>query len=228
VRISRTPLEALLGDIQSMGHDSRSKLLLSARLVLITGVAGILAGVVGILFARDVHWIRVFDNLHWTAGTVTAAVLAWFGVRLAHADSVQGLRWIAVGLTAYAIGQIIWDVQTFLGYGGFPSPSDLFYLLLGPFVALGLLVESLRLADRIQRKTLLLDAATLGIAVTTLVLVLYLPRRGDTALLPLAVMVAYPASQLAARVSPGRRTDAAQSFLELLAVPRFLMVTGVC
>jgi len=181
-----------------MGHDSRSKLLLSARLVLIAGVIGLLAGVVGILFAQDVHWVRVFDNLHWTAGTVTAAVLAWLGVRLAQADSVRGLRWIAMGLTAYAIGQIIWDVQTFLGYRGFPSPSDLFYLLLGPFVALGLLVEALRLADRVQRKTLLLDAATLAIAVTTLVLVLYLPRRGDMALLPLAVMVAYPASLLAA------------------------------
>jgi hypothetical protein len=95
-----------------MGHDSRRKLPLSGRLVLIAGVIVLLAGVVGIFFVQDVHWIRLFDNLHWTAGTVTAAVLAWFGVRLAHADSVRGLRWIAMGLTAYAIGQIIWDVRS--------------------------------------------------------------------------------------------------------------------
>lgn len=110
---------------------------------------------------------------------------------------MRGLRWIAIGLTAYAVGQIIWDVQALTGYAGFPSPSDLFYLLLGPCVAAGLLSESFRLADRVQRKTLLLDAATLGIAATTLVLVLYLPRRGDMALLQLTVVVAYPASLLA-------------------------------
>jgi diguanylate cyclase (GGDEF)-like protein/PAS domain S-box-containing protein len=186
--------EVCLGDAQSMDHDSRSKLVLSARLVLIAGVAGLLAGVVGIRLAHEVQWIRFFDNVHWTASTVAAAVLAWLGVRSARADSVRGLRWIAIGLTAFAVGQVIWDVQALIGYTGFPSPADLFYLLLGPCVAAGLLIEAFRLADRVRRKTLLLDAAALAIAVMALVLVLYLPRRGDMALLPLAVMVAYPAS----------------------------------
>ncbi len=175
-------------------RDSRANALSPARLVLIAGVTGLLAGVVGIRFAQDVHWVRFFDNLHWTSGTVMAAVLAWLGLRSAPAESARGLRWMAVGLTAYAAGQIIWDVQTAVGYSGFPSPSDLFYLWLGPAVAAGLLIEVFRLADRVQRKTLLLDAATLAIAALTLVLVLYLPRRGDTALLPLAVLVAYPVS----------------------------------
>jgi diguanylate cyclase (GGDEF)-like protein/PAS domain S-box-containing protein len=168
------------------------------RLVLVAGTAGFLVGLTGILLAQDVQWIRFFDNLHWTAATLTAAALAWFGVRAAHADSARGLRWIAIGLTAYAVGQLVWNVQTLLGFTGFPTPSDLFYLWLGPCVAAGLLIEALRLADRTQRKTLLLDAAILAIAVLTLVLVLYLPRRGDMALLPLAVLVAYPVSLLAA------------------------------
>jgi len=168
------------------------------QLVLVAGVAGFLVGLVGILLAQDVQWIRFFDNLHWTAGTLTAAALAWFGVRAAQAGSARGLRWIAIGLTAYAVGQLIWDVQTLLGFTGFPTPSDLFYLWLGPCVAAGLLIEAFRLADRSQRKTLVLDAAILAIAVLTLVLVLYLPRRGDTALLPLAVLVAYPVSLVAA------------------------------
>ena len=162
--------------------------------MLIAGVTGLLAGVVGIRFAQDVHWVRFFDNLHWTSGTAMAAVLAWLGQRSAPAESARGLRWMAIGLTAYAVGQIIWDVQTAVGYSGFPSPSDLFYLWLGPCVAAGLLIEAFRLADRVQRKTLLLDAATLAIAALTLVLVLYLPRRGEMALLPLAVLVAYPVS----------------------------------
>ncbi len=213
-----------------MGQDSRSKLPSPARLVLITGVIGILAGVVGTLFAREVHWVRLFDNLHWTAATVTAAVLAWFGVRAAQAASVRGLRWIALGLTAYAVGQIIWDAQVLMDFDGFPSPSDLFYLLLGPCVAAGLLVEAFRLANRVQRKTLLLDAAILGIAVTTLVLVLYLPKRGDMALLSLAVMVAYPASLLTAAAvgvvaAPTLRLKFSWSFWLFLVS---LVVTGVC
>ena len=198
--------------------------------MLIAGVTGLLAGVVGIRFAQDVHWVRFFDNLHWTAGTLMAAILAWLGLRSAPAKSARGLRWMAIGLTAYAVGQIIWDVQTAVGYSGFPSPSDLFYLWLGPCVAAGLLIEAFRLADRVQRKTLLLDAATLAIAALTLVLVLYLPRRGDTALLPLAVLVAYPVSLFTA------------ACIGLIAVPTlrlklswryglFLMslgVTGIC
>lgn len=215
---------------QPMRHDSSTTLFLSMRLVLIAGVAALLAGVVGILLAQDVQLDRFFDNLHWTAGTVTAAVLAWLGVRSAQAGSVRGLRWIAMGLSAYAVGQIIWDVQTLIGYAGFPSPSDLFYLLLGPCVAAGLLIEAFRLADRVQRKTLLLDAATLAIAVTTLVLVLYLPRRGDMALLQLAVVVAYPASLLATAciglvAAPTLRLKFSWSYGLFLVS---LLVTGVC
>lgn len=213
-----------------MSHDSRTRLFSPARLVLIAGVVGLLVGVAGVLLAQDAQRVRFFDNLHWTAGTVTAAVLAWLGVRSAQADSVRGLRWIAIGLTAYAIGQIIWDVQVLTGYAGFPSPSDLFYVLLGPCVAAGLLIESFRLADRVQRRTLLLDAATLGIAATTLVLVLYLPRRGDMALLQLTVIVAYPASLLATAciglvAAPTLRLKFSWSYWLFLAS---LMVTGIC
>ena len=213
-----------------MGHDSRTGLFAPRRLVLIAGVTGLLVGVAGIRLAQDAHWIRFFDNLHWTAGTLAAALLAWLGVRSAHADSVRGLRWIALGLTGYAIGQIIWNVQSWMGYAGFPSPSDLFYLLLGPCVAAGLLIEAFRLADRIQRKTLLLDAAILAIAMTTLVLVLYLPRRGEMALLPLCVMVAYPASMLAAAcigliAAPTLRLRFSWSYWLFLIS---LLVTGTC
>lgn len=181
-----------------MGHDSQTEFLSPTRIILILGVVGVVVGVAGASLAQDVLVVRLFDSLHWTAGTLAAALLAWFGVRSAQPGSVRGLRWIALGVTAYAIGQLIWDVQVLIGYDGFPSPSDLFYLLLGPFVAAGLLVEAFRLADRVQRKTLLLDAATLGIAVTTLVLVVYLPKQGEMAPLSLAVLAAYPATQIAA------------------------------
>ena len=213
-----------------MSRDSRANQLSTVRLVLIAGLTGLLAGVVGIRLAQDAHWIQFFDNLHWTAGTVTAAVLAWLGLRSAHADSARGLRWIAIGLTGYAAGQFIWDVQTTIGYAGFPSPSDLFYLWLGPCVWAGLLIEAFRMADRVQRKTLLLDASILAIAALTLVLVLYLPRRGDMELLSLGVLVAYPVSLFAAAciglmTVPTLRLKFSWSYWLFLVS---LSVTGIC
>ena len=204
---------------------------LSARhLVMLLGMAGLLAGMVGIHVAQEIHWIRLFDNLHWTAGTFMAAAFAWLGAHSARRESVASLRWIAIGLTGYAAGQLVWDLQTLIGYAGFPSPSDLFYLWLGPCVAIGLLVEFFRLADRVQGKTLLLDAAILAIAALTLVLVLYLPMRGETPLLSMMVMVAYPVSLFTAAcigliAAPTLRLKFSWSYWLFLAS---LVVTGIC
>jgi len=201
-----------------------------AHFVLIAGLTALLAGVAGIYLAQDVRWIRFFDNLHWTAGTLMAAVFAWLGVRAAPAGSVRGLRWIAIGLTVYALGQVIWDIQTWAGFDDFVSPSDLFYLWLGPCVAAGLLIEARRIADRVQRKTLLLDASILAIATLTLVLVLYLPWRGDLPLLSMASLVAYPVSLLTAAcigliTIPTLRLKFSWGYwLFLLA----LVATGIC
>ena len=214
----------------SMKQRNQNNSLSLARLVLLLGMTGLLAGVVGIRLAQDVHWVRFFDNLHWTAGTLTAAILAWLGLRMAPAASGKGLRWIAIGLSLYAVGQLIWDVQTLIGYSAFPSPSDLFYLWLGPCVAVGLLHEVYRLADRVQRKTLLLDAATLAIAALTLVLVLYLPMRGDMPLPALAALAAYPVSLFTAAcigliAIPTLRLKFSWSYWLFLLC---LAITGMC
>jgi diguanylate cyclase (GGDEF)-like protein/PAS domain S-box-containing protein len=216
---------------QSMNQLGRACQQISAeRLVLVVGLSGLLAGVVGIQLAQDVHWIRFFDNLHWTAGTLLAAMFAWLGLREAEADHAAGLRWFAIGLSVYAIGQIVWDVQVLSGYQGFASPSDLFYLWLGPCVGAGLLVEAFRLADGVQRKTLLLDAAILAIAATTLILVLYLPRQGDQPPLAMAMLVAYPATLFTAAcigliAAPTLRLKFSWSYWLFLAS---LTMSGVC
>src|SRR3569832_1198269 len=93
------------------------------RLVLFAGLSGLLAGVLGIRFAQDVQWVRFFDNLHWTAGTVTAAILAWIALHRVRPESARGARWIAVGLTGYAAGQMIWDLQVAVDYQEKPSSS---------------------------------------------------------------------------------------------------------
>lgn len=209
---------------------SQSTLSYPIAIVLGLGMAGLLAGVVGIRLAHEGDWIRFFDNLHWTAGTATAALLAWISLRKASPDRVSVLRWIAVGLTGYAVGQIIWDVQIYLGYIGFPSPSDLFYLWLGPCVGAGLLVEVFRRADHTQRITLLLDVLSLAIAAITLVLVLYLPRSSDLPVTSLAVLVAYPVSLFTAAsigliAMPTLRLKPTLSYGGFLLS---LLVTGVC
>ncbi|MBS1184612.1 MAG: putative diguanylate cyclase/phosphodiesterase & domain with sensor(s) [Proteobacteria bacterium] len=213
-----------------MNQLSRAYPLSPARLVLITGMSALLAGVAGIHLAQDALWIRFFDNLHWTAGTLMAAVFAWLGVRSQKAERARGLRWIAVGLTVYAVGQVTWDIQTLFGYEGFASPSDLFYLCLGPCVAAGLLIEAFRLADRVQRTTLLLDASILAIAAMMLVLLLYLPKSGEMPLLPQLLLVAYPVSLFTAAcigliAVPTLRLKFSWSYWLFLVS---LISTGVC
>jgi diguanylate cyclase (GGDEF)-like protein/PAS domain S-box-containing protein len=171
---------------------------LNVSVVLFTGMAGVIAGVVGVWFAADLFWIRFFDNLHWTSATAAAAVVAWLSFRTAPPGDSATLRYIAIGLSGYAVGQVIWDIQVFVGYAGFPSPSDLFYLWLGPCIAVGLSRAAFRLADQARRNTLMLDALIFAIAALTLMLALYLPHRGDMTLPQLAILVAYPSSLFAA------------------------------
>jgi diguanylate cyclase (GGDEF)-like protein/PAS domain S-box-containing protein len=203
---------------------------LKLQWLLIAGISVLLIGVAGIRLTEDSGWVLFFDNLHWTAGTTSAALLAWLSLRSATPESRKGLRWIAIGLTGYAIGQIIWNVQTYLHFSHFPSPSDLFYLSLGPCLAIGLIVESFRLASRVQRKSLLLDAAIFTIASLVMILVLYMPGRGDISLLSLAVLVAYPASLFAAAciaiiAIPTLHLRPSWSYLLFLAS---LIITALC
>lgn len=173
----------------------------SIKAVLLIGAAGILVGTLGIRLATELYWVRFFDNLHWTSGTAAAAIVAWLSIKQAAPEDSKGLYWIALGLTGYAIGQILWDIQTAIGYAEFPAPSDLFYLWLGPCITVGLLLEIRNYAAGADKRTLWLDALTLSVAMLTLILVLYLPKRGETPMLPLLVLIAYPATLFVAALT---------------------------
>lgn len=170
----------------------------SITLALALGLLGIALGVVGIRLASDLFWVRLFDNLHWTAATMAAAAMAWLRYRRSTAPDAQRLFWGMLGLVAYAVGQVLWDIQSALGYSAVPAPSDLFYLMLGPLVTVGLLLEVRHRSSDSDSGSAGLDALMLTVAMLSLILVLYLPKRGDTALLPMLVMVAYPATLFAA------------------------------
>ncbi|BAN36076.1 PAS/PAC sensor-containing diguanylate cyclase/phosphodiesterase [Sulfuricella denitrificans skB26] len=167
------------------------------RIVFLIGLAGIVAGIVGINISHDPSWIKFFDNLHWTVATASAAVLAWLGRRQISGQKRFGaIWWFAAGFAGYALGQLVWDAQVALAYSKFPSPSDFFYLWLGPCLTMGLILEIRNGVRKASQVTVLLDVLSLSVASLTLVLVLYLPMRGDLDLLSMAVLVSYPVSLL--------------------------------
>lgn len=166
-------------------------------IIFIGGWLGIVIGMVGTHLADNPNWIKFFDNLHWTSGTLSAALLAWLGYQqAANAQIAKARLWFAIGFSAYAAGQLVWDIQTLLNYSEFPSPSDLFYLWLGPCQLVGLLIEICSNRQKSTYKIIFLDTLALSAAALTLVLVLYLPNRGDLDFLSLSVLIGYPVSLL--------------------------------
>jgi hypothetical protein len=75
--------ESLRGKCLNAAHDSGAGRISTPLLVLVPGAGGILAGVLGFVLAPDAGTDRLFDNIHWTAGTLAAAALAWLSVRWA-------------------------------------------------------------------------------------------------------------------------------------------------
>jgi len=103
-----------------------------------------------------------------------------------------------LGMASYALGQILWDIQVAAGYAAFPAPSDLPYLALGPFITIGLLKELKPRTTSPEFRSALLDSLLLMVGMVILMLVLYLPKRGNIALTPLLILIAYPALLFAA------------------------------
>ncbi|MFZ2540778.1 MAG: diguanylate cyclase, partial [Gallionella sp.] len=143
-------------------------------------------------------WLSRIDNFHWTVGTVTAAALAWLGYINSSGAVQAARRWFFIGLLAYAIGQILWDIQVLIGWNPFPAPADLFYLMLGPGCLMGLAAGMKTLLPRKSQFIIVLDAVMATIASLALTLTLYLPSSSEIDLLSLSVMTAYPVVLLSA------------------------------
>ena len=163
------------------------------KIVFFIGLMGIILSIIGIKLSNDVSVIRFFDTMHWTFGTSGAAVLSYFGyLRSKNTPSHKTALWFFIGFAGYGLGQIIWDLQVFYAYSGFPTPSDFFYLWLGPSLSVALFYE-IRLRDKmVDKSTFSLDLLGLSVAALTLILVSYLPRKGELDTLSMSVLVAYP------------------------------------
>lgn len=167
--------------------------MITTRQVLLVGlVAGVAAGFIGARTATDTAWIVFFDNLHWSASTLAAALVVWDAIDHAPTYLRQPLRYMAMGFTSYAVAQWVWNAQVWLHWQSFPSPADVLYLLLGPFMTAGLWHWGRNQLDTSGRRLVLLDTAILLMAVLTASLALYLPKLETTSALQLTTLMAYP------------------------------------
>jgi signal transduction histidine kinase/CheY-like chemotaxis protein len=166
-------------------------LILSLGLALVTGAVAMTR------VAESPNLVRFWDNVHWTAAYGAAALAAWLGRNRVAGVARETKAWFTFALSALFAGQLLWDVQVAVNYNPFPGPCDALFGLVGPLsiVATWRLVHG---ADRARRAAIVLDALGVSLAVLALILAAYLPRRANTDLLTLTVMVGYPTALLGA------------------------------
>lgn len=166
----------------SSGLDSAERRILWAGLALVS------LAVLATQFATLPAHVRFFDNVHWTVGYATGALLAIRGFqRTRRLDSL----FFAIATSSYFVGQILWDVQVAVGWNPFPGPSDIFFWGLGPGLTLAF-VSQLRGLPQPTFWAAVLDLTAFAAAALAYTLSLYLPERGESGLLVTVTLVAYP------------------------------------
>jgi signal transduction histidine kinase/DNA-binding response OmpR family regulator len=136
-----------------------------------------------------------FDYLHWTIAYAVAATLAWMGVRRAREVDVASRRWFAWGLTITLVAQVLFDLQDITRRTPIANLSDALFLSIGPCFVMGLLAP-IRGCTSAQRRSFDLNVTALALVVLTLTADLYLPKRGRTDPLDLAILIVYPICML--------------------------------
>jgi two-component system, sensor histidine kinase and response regulator len=132
-----------------------------------------------------------FDYLHWTIAYAVAVTLAWSGVRSAQKVDLAARRWFARGLTLTLAAQLVFDLREITHWTPIANLSDALFLSIGPCFILGLL-SPIRDRPVVQRRQFGLDVTALAIAILTLTLDLYLPRRGEMDPVDLYILIIYP------------------------------------
>ncbi len=166
----------------------------------------------------------IFDMLHWTSAFALSMVLAWRGMRLSEEPESTVLLWITLGAGLLFLGQLLWNIQVFIGWNPFPSPADLLFLAVGAFWLIGLMhaLQHHLPADRVY--SAVLDITGLILALLALVLTLYVPHGQQISLMALLVLVLYPVSFLSVAffalfMIPGMALR--------FTIPHFLLISGI-
>ena len=166
-----------------------------------TIAALLLATLAGCIGARTTAgtWRLVSDNLHWSTGYLAAALIAAGGPSLARVPGASDpRRWLAGAIACQWLGQMVWNVQLPFNWLPFPGPSDLFFLMLGPCMTIGLWRLGRERLDAGARRMARLDTTTLMAALLAASLALFLPRQGNYSLFQVLAMAAYPIGVAAA------------------------------
>lgn len=159
---------------------------------LLAGTALTALGILATRLATSPAAVRFWDNVHWTIAFGTAALVAGLAWWRAEGRDRTPRAWFTLALSAYAIGQIVFAVQIYVGWNPFPAPSDAFFLLLGTLFAVGFIRQFRGNLSRGAQWTTALDIAMVAIAALSFTLALYLPLSHSDSTFTTAVMAAYP------------------------------------
>lgn len=170
----------------------------SEAVALCAGSVLVFAAICATRLTQETAWVRFWDNVHWTAAYTFAAIMAGLSWRRASGSQRRPRLWFALALVSYAIGQVLWDIQVYVGWNPFPGPSDAFFILLGPLLALGYLSQFRGQLTRIGLVAASLDIAMIAFASLSASLALYLPMTRPDAAFTTAVYTAYPTVWLSA------------------------------
>jgi signal transduction histidine kinase/CheY-like chemotaxis protein len=167
------------------------------RVVLAVLLTLTFLGLIGVRLSDGA--VRLFlDNLHWTCSFLAATLMAYQGWRQAADPHLAQLRaWGMVGMAAMLIGQVLWSILTVRHTLVFPDITDIFFLMQGPALCIGLWRFGSARLQPTDWRTTKLDAAGLLVATLAVTLALFLPRQGEDSLLQVLVLAAYPISLLA-------------------------------
>jgi diguanylate cyclase (GGDEF)-like protein/PAS domain S-box-containing protein len=188
----------------------------SARRLLVVGLPALAA--LMLLTALNVGGeVSLWENAHWTLAGLLAAAVAMSAAHRAHGRERQLRLMVALAAGCWALGQLMWDVQSAAGIFLVPAPSDIGFLLLivPAFAAMRVAVKG-RL-PRGEELAVYLDASAIFLAITAAILTVYSDQVSHGMSLGQLVTVAYPILHLAV---------AGAGLVALLAIGTRMRVSG--
>lgn len=203
----------------------------SGVVISVLSMALIRAGVEGSTFVTGL--IANFGSL--VIGAIASAVIFWAAMCFGPTESLRR-QWmfIGLGMFSYFVGDVIWAFyEAVLGAEiPFPGPSDIFYLLMFPFVATGLVLAIKSLTPLLDpRRPLLIAGAATALLTAALWTPVFQPALADTETAGLAKVLGliYPVADLWMLLFPALALAILLSKLSggRLAWPWWAVVAGI-